>query len=83
MLLQTMHDIIGNSVALFFRQLLAKTPHKFARAPEREGDGKTQHVAAGTHPVTRTNREQLSIRLPLQRPPRGKIGSYECLRCPV
>jgi hypothetical protein len=33
-LLQTMHDIIGNSVALFFRQLLAKTADKFARAKE-------------------------------------------------
>jgi hypothetical protein len=32
-LLQAMHDIIGNSVAFFFRQLLAKTPYKFARGP--------------------------------------------------
>ena len=32
MLLQTMHDIIGNPVAFFFRQLLAKPTHLSANA---------------------------------------------------
>jgi hypothetical protein len=38
-LLQTMNDIIGNAVAFFFSQLLAKSSHKFARAHKRECDG--------------------------------------------
>ncbi len=50
-LLQPMHDIIGNSVALFLGQLLAKIPHKFARASQRECDGKAQHVPTGAHSV--------------------------------
>ena len=32
MLLQLMHDIVGNSVAFFFGQFLAKSAHKFAHA---------------------------------------------------
>jgi hypothetical protein len=31
-LLQLVHDIIGNSVTLFFRQFLAKPAHEFADA---------------------------------------------------
>jgi hypothetical protein len=32
LLLQSMHDIIGNSVSFFFRQFLPKAANKFARA---------------------------------------------------
>jgi hypothetical protein len=49
-----MHDIIGNSVAFFFRQFLAKSAHKLARASQRKCDGEAQHVAAGTHLAMRT-----------------------------
>jgi hypothetical protein len=35
MLLQLMHDVIGNSVAFVFCQFLAKSAHKFARALEK------------------------------------------------
>ncbi len=48
-LLQTVHDIIGNSVAFFLAQLLAKPAHKFARTPQREGDSEAQQIAAGGH----------------------------------
>ena len=41
MLLQTMHDIIGDAIAFFFSQFLAKPAHKFARTSQRESDGKT------------------------------------------
>jgi hypothetical protein len=41
-LLQLMHDIIGNSVSLFFRQFRAKTAHEFARSSERECNGEAQ-----------------------------------------
>jgi hypothetical protein len=39
MLFQPMHNIVGNSVAFFFRQLLTETAHKFSCAPRCEGDG--------------------------------------------
>jgi hypothetical protein len=39
-----MHDIIGNTVAFFFGQLLTKAPDKFARASQRECDSETQNV---------------------------------------
>ena len=42
MLLQAIHDIIGNSIAFFFRQPHAKSAHKFARASERECNGEAQ-----------------------------------------
>jgi hypothetical protein len=32
-LLQSIHDIIGNSIPLFFGQFLAKSAHEFPRAP--------------------------------------------------
>jgi hypothetical protein len=44
-----MHDIVGNSVAFFFAQFLAKAAHKFARASQRKSDGETQHVPTSTH----------------------------------
>ncbi len=40
------HDIIGNAVAFVFVQFLAKSAHKFARAPQRECNGEAQHVPA-------------------------------------
>jgi hypothetical protein len=53
-LLQAIHDIISNSVALFFRQFLPKTSHKFARTSERECDGETQNVPTSAHSSMRT-----------------------------
>jgi hypothetical protein len=44
-----MHDIIGNAIAFFFSQPVAKSAHKFARAPERECNGEAQHVATSPH----------------------------------
>jgi hypothetical protein len=49
MLFQTTHDIIGNSVALFFVQLLAKSAHKFARPSQRKCDSEAQQVSSGSH----------------------------------
>ncbi len=49
MLLQLMHDIIGNSVTFFFGQFLAKSAHQFARASQRECNGEAQQVSTGTH----------------------------------
>ena len=46
MVLQTTHDIIGNSVAFFFRQPLAKSAHKLARAYQRKCNSEAQHVAS-------------------------------------
>jgi hypothetical protein len=68
-LLQTMHDIIGNSVAFFFRQPLTKTPHKFARALQRKRYGKTQHVPARAHFVREQtgNRRVKRLSLPCRR----------------
>lgn len=40
-LLQSVHDIVGNAEAFFFRKFFAKPAHKFARAPQRECDGET------------------------------------------
>jgi hypothetical protein len=48
-LFQLVHDIIGNPIAFFFGQFLAQAAHKFTRTPQRESDGKTQQIAAGTH----------------------------------
>ena len=39
---QTMHDIIGNTVALFFCQFLTKAAHEFARTSQRERDSEAQ-----------------------------------------
>jgi hypothetical protein len=75
-LLQAMHDIIGNSVAFFFRQFLTKSAHKFPRAPESKRDGEAQHVSTGAHSAVRTNRERLSIdRSGRQHPMAGAITS--------
>jgi hypothetical protein len=41
-LFQTMHDIIGNTVALFFCQFLTKAAHEFARTSQRERDSEAQ-----------------------------------------
>ena len=63
MLLQTMHDVIRNSIALFFRQFVAKSAHKLACASQRECDGEAQHISASAHfsasahSAMRTNRE--------------------------
>jgi hypothetical protein len=62
-LLQTMHDIIGNPVAFFFRQSFAKTAHEFARTSQRECYGKAQHVPTGPHWAKRTNSERLGKRV--------------------
>jgi hypothetical protein len=48
-LLQAMHDIIGNTVTFLFRQFLAKSAHKFAGTSQRECNSETQQVPAGTH----------------------------------
>ena len=53
-LLQAMHEIIGNSVAFFFRQFVAKSAHKFARASKRECDSEAQELPTGAHPIMRT-----------------------------
>ena len=49
MLLQTMHDIVGNSVAFFFRQFPAKSAHELAYASQGECNSENQHVPPGTH----------------------------------
>ena len=59
MLLQLVHDIIGNTVTFLFRQFLAKSAHKFAGASQRECNSETQHVPTGTHAIMRTNGERL------------------------
>ena len=51
---QVMHDVIGNSVALFFSQFFTKSAHKFARAPKCECDGEAQHVPTSAHLIMRT-----------------------------
>jgi hypothetical protein len=48
-LFQAIHDIIGNAVAFFFGQFIAKSAHKFARASQRRSDGETQHVPTSAH----------------------------------
>ena len=48
-LLQLVHDIIGNSVALFFCQFPRKAAHQFAGTSQRERNSETQQVPAGTH----------------------------------
>ena len=48
-LLQAMHDVIGNSVALFLCQFLTEATHEFARASQRECDGEAQEIVASTH----------------------------------
>jgi hypothetical protein len=42
-LLQAIHDIIGNAVAFFFRQLLAKSAHEFARERDCEAAFETRN----------------------------------------
>jgi hypothetical protein len=48
-LLQAMHDIICNSVTLFLSEFFTQSTHKFAGAPQREGDCEAQKVPAGAH----------------------------------
>jgi len=59
-LLQLVHDIIGNSVAFFFGQFFSKSANKFACTHQCECDSEAQHVPAGAHRWRRTDREQLS-----------------------
>ena len=60
MLLQAIYDIIGNAIAFFFGQFLAKSAHQFARAHKRMCDSETQHVPTSTHGALRTYSERLS-----------------------
>jgi hypothetical protein len=39
---------------------LAQAAHKFTRTPQRESDGKTQQIAAGTHIHVNKKRTELS-----------------------
>jgi hypothetical protein len=48
-LLQLVHDIIGNQEALIFAEFVPQAAHQLACPHERKGNGKLQHVASGAH----------------------------------
>ena len=49
MLLQAMHNIVGNSVAFFLSQFFTKSADELACASQGERDSEAQHVPAGAH----------------------------------
>jgi hypothetical protein len=48
-LLQLVHDVIGNEVAFILSETLSQAPNEFARLPQGKSNRKPQHVTTRPH----------------------------------
>jgi hypothetical protein len=63
-LLQTLHDVVGDEMTLIFGETLAQSPNRLATPHERKRNRKPQSVPSGSHLLEHkgNGRQQLRCR---------------------